>query len=113
MVRLFADENFPLPVVEALRQHGHDVQTIHSTGAAEMAISDRDVLAIATAGNRAILTLNRRHFIALHQTGIHHSGIVVCTLDADFASQADRIHTAVNGIDNLQRVLVRVNRPTQ
>ncbi|MBX9791982.1 MAG: DUF5615 family PIN-like protein [Pirellulales bacterium] len=56
MARLFADENFPRPVVEALRNLGHDVETIHATGAAEMAASDRDVLAIATASKRAVLT---------------------------------------------------------
>jgi len=28
MARLYADENFPLPVVEELRQLGHDVLTM-------------------------------------------------------------------------------------
>lgn len=28
MARLYANENFPLPVVEALRRLGHDVLTI-------------------------------------------------------------------------------------
>lgn len=111
MARLFADENFPLPVVDALRQYGHDVQTIHMTGAADMAISDRDVLAIASASKRAILTLNRRHFVALHQLGIDHSGIIVCTSDADFAGQAARIHIALEERGDLDQALVRVNRP--
>lgn len=29
MARLYANENFPLRVVEALRQLGHDVLTVH------------------------------------------------------------------------------------
>ena len=32
MARLYADENFPLPVVEELHAFGHDVLTIHETG---------------------------------------------------------------------------------
>ena len=32
MARLYADENFPLPVVEELRQLGHDVLTIQESG---------------------------------------------------------------------------------
>jgi uncharacterized protein DUF5615 len=34
MARLYADENFPLPVVEELRRLGHDVLTIYETGQA-------------------------------------------------------------------------------
>ncbi len=34
MTRLYADENFPLPVVEELRRLGHDVFTIHEDGKA-------------------------------------------------------------------------------
>jgi len=32
MARLYADENFPLPVVEALRLRGHDVLTAFEAG---------------------------------------------------------------------------------
>jgi len=32
MARLYANENFPLPVVEALRRLGHDVLTIQHKG---------------------------------------------------------------------------------
>jgi hypothetical protein len=34
VARLFADENFPLPVVEALRRLGHDVVTMADAGKA-------------------------------------------------------------------------------
>jgi hypothetical protein len=44
VARLFADENFPLPVVEELRVLGHDVVTIQEAGMAERGISDPDVL---------------------------------------------------------------------
>ena len=32
MLRLYANENFPQPVVEALRRLGHDVLTTHDAG---------------------------------------------------------------------------------
>ena len=44
MAGLFADENFPLPVVEELRLLGHDVVTIQEAGMAERGVSDADVL---------------------------------------------------------------------
>jgi hypothetical protein len=40
-----------------------------------------------------------------------HAGIVVCTFDPDFASQANRIHAAVLGPESLAGRLVRINRP--
>jgi hypothetical protein len=43
MARLYANENFPLPVVEKLRAAGHDVVTVAETGKAEQAWPDEDV----------------------------------------------------------------------
>lgn len=40
MARLYADENFPLPVVEELRRLGHDVLTMYEDGRANQSISD-------------------------------------------------------------------------
>ena len=59
MARLYANENFPLPVVEGLRQFGHDVITIQETGKAEQRTSDDDVLQFAMADDRAVLTPTR------------------------------------------------------
>jgi len=47
MARLYADENFPLPVVECLRLLGHDVLTAFEAGQAEQGIPDPLVLAFA------------------------------------------------------------------
>ena len=66
MARLYSNENFPLPVVEALRTLGHDVLTIQETGRADQSRPDKDVLDFATKEQRAVLTLNRLHFIRLH-----------------------------------------------
>jgi len=40
MARLYADEDFPFPVVERLRQLGHDVRTALEAGQANQAIAD-------------------------------------------------------------------------
>lgn len=66
MARLFADENFPLPAVEALRRLGHNVLTLHEAGKAQQSIPDNIVLEMASADGRAIVTLNRKHFVQLH-----------------------------------------------
>ncbi len=84
MARLYANENFPLPVVEELRRLGHDVLTIQETGQAGQALSDEGVLASACSQGRMLLTFNRKHFIRLHQQQHDHCGIIACTVDADF-----------------------------
>jgi hypothetical protein len=55
--RLYANENFPLPVVEELRRLGHDVLTSLDAGKAGQAIPDDEVLAFAIAEGRALLTI--------------------------------------------------------
>lgn len=49
MARLYADEDFPLPVVEELRRLGHDVRTAQDAGRAGQSIGDPEVLADAIA----------------------------------------------------------------
>jgi uncharacterized protein DUF5615 len=111
MARCYTNENVPLPTVEALRRLGHDVLTTAESGRAGQAIPDADVLAFAVAEQRIVVTLNRRHFIRLHQTTPRHAGIVVCTFDPDFAALAQRIHTALEVQPQMAGQLVRVNRP--
>ena len=64
MVRFYADENFPRPVVEQLRELGHDVLTMVEDGQNNQRIPDEEVLAIATGHHRVLLTINRKHFIS-------------------------------------------------
>jgi len=110
VARLYSNENFPLPVVEALRALGHDVVTIQETGKADQSLPDPEVLKFATNENRALLTLNRLHFIRLHQKNANHAGIVVCKFDPDFEAQAKRIHRAIADLASLAGQLLRVNR---
>ncbi len=111
MARLYANENFPQPVVRELRRLGHDVLTVLETGKAEQAWPDETVLECARSEGRAVLTMNRRHFIRLHEQHPNHAGIVCCTFDADFKGQAQRIHATIGACSDLKGQLLRVNRP--
>ena len=65
MAKFYANENFPLPVVQGLRERGHDVLTTLEAGKANQSIEDDEALNLAASLERAVLTLNRRHFVRL------------------------------------------------
>ncbi|MBE9227586.1 DUF5615 family PIN-like protein [Phormidium sp. LEGE 05292] len=111
MARLYADEQYPYPVVEFLRALGHDVLTVQEAGKANQRISDPDVLAFATSENRAVITQNRKDFFRLHRIHPDHAGIIACTNDRDWEALANRIHAAITEEESLQGKLIRVVRP--
>ena len=47
MARIYADEQYPFPVVKILRNLGHDVLTVQEAGKANQKIPDDEVLAFA------------------------------------------------------------------
>jgi predicted nuclease of predicted toxin-antitoxin system len=111
LIALLADENFPFPVVLALRQYGYDVKTILDLGIAGQAIPDDDVLVIATQQNRCLITLNRKDFIKLHRERIDHAGILISTFDADFTALARRIDQCLQETgSSAAGLLLRVQR---
>lgn len=112
MARLYTNENFPLPAAEELRRLGHDVLTIQEAANAGRAIPDEAVLEFARERQRAVVTLNRKHFIRLHKVSPVHAGIVVCTFDPDFIRQAQLIHSALESESALEGKLLRVCRPS-
>ena len=107
-MQLYADEDFPFPTVETLRQLGHDVLTAQEDG--RMATPDPDILARAHALGRALLTYNRRHYERVHRQGASHSGILSAKQDPNHPALAARIHAALAG-RSLGRWCIRVNRP--
>ncbi len=111
MASLYADENFPYPAVEALRQLGHDVFTAQEADKAGLGIPDEVVLATAHAMGRAVLTHNRKHFRKLHQAGSAHSGMVLCTENPDFAELAECINAVLTTAGDLIGQLIRITRP--
>lgn len=108
---LYADENFPLRVVEELRQLGQDVLTAFEDGRANQSLADIDLLARATDIGRALLTLNRIDFKRLHRQMPNHAGIIICTEDPDRLGQAQRIAASLAESSELRGRLIRVYRP--
>lgn len=113
MARLYADEQYPLSVVQFLRAFGHDVLTVQEAGNAGLRISDEEVLAFATREERAVLTLDRQDFIRLHRLQPDHTGIIVCTNDRNWERMATRINEAISAEETLRGQLIRVNRPPE
>jgi hypothetical protein len=111
MARLYVNENVPEAVVVELRGIGDDVVTMRECGQSGRAVPDEEVLEQAISSGRALLTLNRRHFVRLHHEHPNHRGIIVCTFDPDFSALARRVHDAACSRDDLSGQLLRVNRP--
>ncbi len=107
----YADENFPLDVVAELRNRGHDCLTALEDERANQKIPDEKVLERASQLGRAVLTINRIDFKRLHNANSEHAGIVICTFDADFVGQANRIDVACKEVEEIKGRLVRVYRP--
>lgn len=111
MARLYADENFPQPIIMELRRLGHDVRTTQEAGRAGQKTPDEAVLADAIIENRTVLTHNRKDFIYLHRVQPNHAGIIVCTADLDFTGLASRIDEAIKSQVQLVGQLIRISRP--
>jgi hypothetical protein len=110
MAQLYAGEDFPGPVVELLRDLGHDVLTVQEAGRGGE--DDDQVLADATAAGRAVLIHNHRHYRRLHITQQPHGGIISCTRDKDdLPGLAQRIHDALAATPILTNQFIRVTRP--
>ncbi|NER50874.1 MAG: hypothetical protein F6J92_30230 [Symploca sp. SIO1A3] len=110
MAALYADEQFSMKATQRLRTLNHDVLTVQETGNANQGIPDDEVLAFATHHNRAVLTLNRRDFIRLHNQNSTHAGIIVVKDDLNKIQLAERIDKAIQAEDSLMGKLVRVNK---
>jgi hypothetical protein len=84
MAHFYSNENFPLPVVDELRNRGHNVLTIQETGKANQAMADEEVLSFAFQHDRILLTLNRKHFLRLHKKTLWSLQIVVLMRVTDY-----------------------------
>jgi len=114
VARFYSSENIALQVVTELRRLGHEVLTSLEAGKANASVPDAEVLAFAVAENRILLSHNRRHFLQLHRHWTSgHTGMVLCTFDADFGALAHRIHAAVAAEPDMANRVVRVTRPSQ
>jgi predicted nuclease of predicted toxin-antitoxin system len=111
--RFYANENLTTELVETMRQLGYDVLTSYEAGNANQRIPDNQVLATATAEDRAILTFNRDDFLALHRSGVNHSGIVVCKDDDKVQELGEVLHDYLTAQETLHNRLLRVLQKNQ
>ena len=111
MAELYADENFPGPIVRHLLAMGHDILTAQEDGRANQKIPDTDVLARAISLGRAVLTNDRNDYHRLHRSDPNHAGIVTVTRDPDFSAAVGRIHTTISALPSLAGQLVKIIRP--
>ena len=72
-MRLLLDEMLTPAIARELRSRGHDVEAVAGRPERE-GLSDPDVLALARAGHRAILTANLSDFRPLHHEAITPGG---------------------------------------
>jgi Domain of unknown function (DUF5615) len=61
IARLYSNENFPVPVVTALRMSSHEVLTSLDAGKANDAIPDDEVLRFAKSDQRAARIQSQLH----------------------------------------------------
>lgn len=111
MAKLYANENFPFPAAEELHRLGHDVITVQESGLAGQSVPDDAVLRFAADQGRILITLNRRHFVKLHEQNPGHPGIIACTTDIDFIRLASQIDVVLEDHFPLAGRLVGVSRP--
>jgi predicted nuclease of predicted toxin-antitoxin system len=72
-VKLLLDEMLSPAIARELRSRGHDVETAAGNPSCE-ALADPEVLALARAEHRAIVTNNLRDFRPLHHEAITPGG---------------------------------------
>lgn len=112
-VRLYANENFPMAMVERLRGFSCDVLTSYDASQANRGIPDEEVLRFATQQNRTVITFNRDDFVALHRNGQSHAGIIICKDDRDYLGQVAVLHGYLLEIDSLSDRLIRIKKQNQ
>lgn len=102
--KLYADEHFPMPVVNQLRAKGHDITTVRDDCDSKGGdgIEDPIVLQLASSYKRAVLTMNRKDFEALHRQSNGHYGIVIIAFPKVTKKQ-DKFTVMAKLIDELLR----------
>jgi hypothetical protein len=81
-LRLLLDEDTQARrLVVLLRTGGHEVLTVGE--ADRIGTADTEVLTLAAATGRALLTRNCADYLALHERGAAHSGVLCVYQDSD------------------------------
>lgn len=103
-MRLLPDEDIQARrLVLLLRAEGHDILTLGETGQA--GASDLEVLRIAVATDRVLLTRNCADYLALHRESLDHRGILCIFQDAA-PTKAMSWHDISRALRNLETAAV-------
>ncbi len=98
-MKLLADENLPLDVVEALRAAGYDVAWIRTDSPG---VDDVSILARAVAENRVVITFDKDFGeLAFQQKLPATCGIILLRITAPSSQEAaNKVTTALTGRDD-------------
>ena len=91
-MKFLADENFPGVALRLLRQSGFDVASIAEANPGR---PDTDVLAIASAEGRTLLTFDKDFGDLVYRDGHVHAGIVLLRLDDKTTPNTIRVLSAL------------------
>ena len=95
-MRIIADENLPSLFVQTLRGRGHDVLWIKE---AHPSINDVEVLALATAQKRILITFDKDFGELVHRFGLNAPfGIILFRLPSD--SPTVTVQTVVSVLES-------------
>ncbi len=87
-MHFIVDESAGTAIVEYLRQAGHDVVAIHET---KPQAADEEVLDLAAAGNRILVTNDKDFGELVFRSGKAHSGILLLRLRDESSSNRVRV----------------------
>lgn len=92
---------------QLLRQAGHDVQVPADVVPPLTSADDHVHLSHARSADRAILTLNPKHFQALHYKNARHAGILAVYQDNDVTKDMSNTEI-VEAIANLESAVPQI-----
>jgi predicted nuclease of predicted toxin-antitoxin system len=80
-MRILADENFPRPILQALREQGHDINSVKET---MRGATDREVLEQAQKDERLVVTFDKDFGELAFRFGLPAtSGVILFRLSGD------------------------------
>lgn len=87
-LRILADENFPGPLIRALRQRGHDVTSVKES---MRGAGDRDVLARAQDESRLVVTFDKDFGELAYRFGLPASSGVILFRLSGLDPETDKV----------------------
>ena len=101
----FFDQHIPGALVTGLRQHEIDVLTAWDAG--RCGYSDAEQLEFAASEERVLVTFDP-DYLALHNSGVSHAGIVWCPATKYVIGKLLQLLVLLHGVSDRQSVKNRV-----